>query len=280
MRSLSALLLLAFIVATLGATPQPLYAANANGLVTPSADVALQGQIQVTGIAEHATFRKWQLDLLIDGDEKQATFLAVGEKRQTDAGLLATLDTTLYPNGQHRLRLRVVHSNLNYDEYFTEITIDNPNVPDPLPNPDEPGDQPTDQPGVLKPELIAPLGQGVPDGRRWIEVDISDQTLIAWQGETAVLRTSISSGRTEYPTVRGTYKIRTKLDLERMIGPGYDTPNVPYTMYFFRGYAIHGAYWHNNFGTPVSHGCVNMRVEEAKALYEWASVGMEVVVHD
>jgi len=279
-RSLSALLLLAFIVATLGATPQPLYAANANGLVTPSADVALQGQIQVTGIAEHATFRKWQLDLLIDGDEKQATFLAVGEKRQTDAGLLATLDTTLYPNGQHRLRLRVVHSNLNYDEYFTGITIDNPNVPDPLPNPDEPGDQPTDQPGVLKPELIASLGQGVPDGRRWIEVDISDQTLIAWQGETAVLRTSISSGRTEYPTVRGTYKIRTKLDLERMIGPGYDTPNVPYTMYFFRGYAIHGAYWHNNFGTPVSHGCVNMRVEEAKALYEWASVGMEVVVHD
>jgi lipoprotein-anchoring transpeptidase ErfK/SrfK len=51
-------------------------------------------------------------------------------------------------------------------------------------------------------------------------------------------------------------------------------------MYFFRGYAIHGAYWHNNFGTPVSHGCVNMRVEEAKALYEWASVGMEVVVHE
>ncbi|MCE7987970.1 MAG: L,D-transpeptidase [Caldilinea sp. CFX5] len=169
---------------------------------------------------------------------------------------------------------------MNYDEYFTSITIDNPNAPDPLPNPDEPGDQPTDQPGVLNPELTAPLGQGVPDGRRWIEVDISDQTLIAWQGETAVLRTSISSGRTEYPTVRGTYKIRTKLDLERMIGPGYDTPNVPYTMYFFRGYAIHGAYWHNNFGTPVSHGCVNMRVAEAKALYEWASVGTEVVVHD
>ncbi len=279
-RSLSSLLLLAFIVAALGATPQPLYAATANGLVTPTVNTALQGQVEVIGIAEHATFRKWQLDLLLNGDEKQATFLAVGEKRQAEAGLLTTLDTTLYPNGQHRLRLRVVHSNLNYDEYFTSITIANPNAPDPLPNPDEPGEQPTDPLGVLKPELAAPLGQGVPDGRRWIEVDLSDQILIAWQGETAVLRTSISSGRTEYPTVRGAYKIRTKLDLELMIGPGYRTPNVPWTMYFFRGYAIHGAYWHNNFGTPVSHGCVNMRVEEAKALYEWASVGMEVVVHD
>jgi lipoprotein-anchoring transpeptidase ErfK/SrfK len=278
-RSLSTLFLLAFLIITFGATAQPLRAATLNGLVTPVADSALQGLVEVTDIAEHATFRKWQLDLLINGDEKQAAFLAVGEKRQTEAGLLTLLDTTLYPNGQHRLRLRVVHSNLNYDEHFTSIIIDNPNAPEPLPNPEQPTEQPTD-PAVLKPELIAPLGQGVPDGRRWIEVDLSDQTLIAWQGETAVLRTSISSGRTEYPTVRGTYKIRTKLDLERMIGPGYDTPNVPWTMYFFRGYAIHGAYWHNNFGTPVSHGCVNMRVEEAKALYEWASVGLEVVVHE
>lgn len=279
MRSLSTGLLLCLLVAALWAAPQPLHAASPNGLLTPTTDAALQGQVAVTGVAQHATFRKWQLDLLINGDEKQAAFLAVGEKRQPEAGLLATLDTTLYPNGQHRLRLRVVHSNLNYDEYFIAITIDNPNAPDPAPNPDQPTDEPI-APGVLKPELTAPLGQGLPDGRRWIEVDISDQTLIAWQGESAVLRTSISSGRTEYPTVRGTYKIRTKLDLERMIGPGYDTPNVPYTMYFFRGYAIHGAYWHNNFGTPVSHGCVNMRVEEAKALYEWASVGLEVVVHD
>jgi lipoprotein-anchoring transpeptidase ErfK/SrfK len=278
-RSLSALFLVAFLIFTFGVSAQLVQAATLNGLVTPAADAALQGQVDITGIAEHATFRKWQLDLLINSDEKQAVFLAVGEKRQTEAGLLTTLDTTLYPNGQHRLRLRVVHSNLNYDEHFTSITIDNPNAPDPFPNPDQPTEQPTD-PAVMKPELTAPLGQGVPDGRRWIEVDISDQSLTAWQGETAVLRTSISSGRTEYPTVRGTYKIRTKLDLERMIGPGYDTPNVPWTMYFFRGYAIHGAYWHNNFGTPVSHGCVNMRVEEAKALYEWASIGMEVVVHE
>lgn len=280
MRILSSLFILVFLFGAFGAAPQPLYAADPNGLLAPAGDATIAGRVAVMGVAEHATFRKWQLDLLINGDEKQAAFLAVGEKRQTEAGVLVTLDTTLYPNGQHELRLRVVHSNLNYDEYFTPITIDNPNAPDPLPTSEEPTDESTEQPTITLPDLTLPLGQGVPDGRRWIEVDISDQTLIAWQGEAAVLRTSISSGRTEYPTVRGTYQIRTKLDIERMIGPGYDTPNVPWTMYFFRGYAIHGAYWHNNFGTPVSHGCVNMRVEEAKALYDWASVGMDVVVHD
>lgn len=252
-------------------------APEGNGLVTPTADAALQGLVEITGVAQHPTFRKWQLDLLLNGDEKQTTFIAVGEQRQPELGVLARVDTTLYPNGDHRLRLRVVHSNLNYDEYFTPITIDNTNAPS-LPAPEV--DNAAEQPQTLQPALQGPLGQDIPDGRRWIEVDISDQTLIAWQGETAVLRTSISSGRTQYPTVRGTYQVRTKLDLERMIGPGYDTPNVPWTMYFFRGYAIHGAYWHNNFGTPVSHGCVNMRVDEAKALYDWASVGTEVVVHE
>ena len=280
MRILSYVVILSFLFTLFGMEPHPLQAANeGNGLLTPSADGALQGVVEVTGIAQDPAFRKWQLDLLVNGDEKQAAFIAVGEKPQPEAGLLTALDTTLYPNGHHRLRLRVVHNKLNYDEYFTAITIHNPSGPPVDPTVADATDDTTES-AAPQPALSVPLGQGVPDGRRWIEVDISDQTLIAWQGETVVLRTLISSGRTQYPTVRGTYQVRTKLDLERMIGPGYDTPNVPWTMYFFRGYAIHGAYWHNNFGTPVSHGCVNMRVDEAKALYDWASVGTEVVVHD
>lgn len=251
-------------------------ATESNGVVTPTVDAALQGLTEITGVAQHPTFRKWQLDILLNGEEKQAVFIAMSEKRQPELGVLTTVDTTLYPNGNHHLRLRVVHSNLNYDEYFTPITIDNPNAPSITTG----SDDSSTQAQSLQPTLSGPLGEGIPDGRRWIEVDISDQTLIAWQGDTSVLRTAISSGRTQYPTVRGTYQVRTKLTLERMIGPGYDTPNVPWTMYFFRGYAIHGAYWHDNFGTPVSHGCVNMRVEEAKALYDWADLGSEVVVHD
>lgn len=259
------------------ANPMPVQANVANnGLVTPTTEDALQGLVEITGIAQHPTFRKWQLDMLLNNDEKQAAFIAVGEKQQIEPGVLAMVDTTLYPNGHHRLRLRVVHSNLNYDEYFTPITIDNRSGLSPAPAPETPADEPAAAP----PDLTVPLGQGLPEGRRWIEIDLSDQTLTAWQGENSVLHTLISSGRTEYPTVRGSYQVRTKLDLELMIGPGYYTPDVPYTMYFFRGYAIHGAYWHNNFGTPVSHGCVNMRVNEAKALYAWTAVGTEVVVHD
>lgn len=279
MRISSYVVMLAFLATLFAVDMTPLQAASlGNGLVTPTTDTALQGLVEVTGIAQDIAFRKWQLDILIDGNEKQAAFIAVGEKPLSEVGVLTTLDTTLYPNGHHRLRLRVVHNKLNYDEYFTAITIDNPNAPAPGPAPA--ADEAATEPEVSTPDLTVPLGQGVPDGRRWIEVDISEQMLTAWQGDTAVLQTLISSGRAQYPTVRGTYEIRTKLPIERMIGPGYDTPDVPWTMYFFRGYAIHGAYWHNNFGTPVSHGCVNMRVDESKALYDWASVGTEVVVHD
>jgi lipoprotein-anchoring transpeptidase ErfK/SrfK len=63
-----------------------------------------------------------------------------------------------------------------------------------------------------------------------------------------------------------------------MRGRGYDIANVPYTMYYQNGYAIHGAYWHNKFGTPVSHGCVNLALNQAKRLFNWANVGTTVVI--
>jgi lipoprotein-anchoring transpeptidase ErfK/SrfK len=64
-----------------------------------------------------------------------------------------------------------------------------------------------------------------------------------------------------------------------MVGPGFYLPDVPYTMYFYEGYGIHGTYWHNNFGHPMSHGCVNMRTSEAEWMFNWASVGTLVNVH-
>ncbi len=123
-------------------------------------------------------------------------------------------------------------------------------------------------------EVIAPA-----DGARWIEVNLTSQTLTAWQGDVAVMDTKISSGMSATPTVTGRFKIYTKYASQRMIGPGYDLPNVPWVMYFFSNYGIHGAYWHNNFGHPMSHGCVNMRPGEAGILYNWASIGTEVYVH-
>lgn len=114
---------------------------------------------------------------------------------------------------------------------------------------------------------------------RWIDVNLSQQRLTAYQGNTAVFSTLISGGLPNTPTVVGRFAVQTKLRSTRMTGPGYDLPGVPYTMYFYRGYAIHGTYWHNNFGQPMSHGCVNMRTEDAAWLFNWASIGTPVVTH-
>ena len=68
----------------------------------------------------------------------------------------------------------------------------------------------------------------------------------------------------------GEYNVYWKLEKTLMAGADYYLPDVPYTMYFYGGYAIHGTYWHENFGQPMSHGCVNLRTEEAKQIFEWA----------
>ena len=135
------------------------------------------------------------------------------------------------------------------------------------------------QPAPVADPIPAVAASAIPDGRKWIEVDLTNQTLTAWQGETAVMHTSVSTGTPATPTVTGTFNISWKLDSQRMTGPGYDLPGVPWVMYFYQGYAIHGAYWHNNFGATMSHGCVNMRPGEAGILYEWAPEGTEVYVH-
>ncbi len=116
-------------------------------------------------------------------------------------------------------------------------------------------------------------------GSKRIEVNLATQTLTAWYGDSVALYTSISSGTAGAPTVTGRYRIDRKYATQRMIGPGYDIPDVPWVMYFWDGYAFHGAYWHNNFGVPMSHGCIHLRPSEAEYLYNWADFGTEVYVH-
>lgn len=115
---------------------------------------------------------------------------------------------------------------------------------------------------------------------RWIEIDLGNQRLIAWEGNTPVYAVIVSTGKPSTPTRVGTFAIETKYRSTRMVGPDYDVPDVPHTMYYDGGMAIHGAYWHNMFGTPVSHGCTNVAVNHAEWLFEWASVGTPVVVHE
>jgi lipoprotein-anchoring transpeptidase ErfK/SrfK len=89
----------------------------------------------------------------------------------------------------------------------------------------------------------------------------------------------VSTGVAAYPTVIGQFRVYVKYTAADMAGPGYYLPDVPYTMYFYKGYALHGTYWHSNFGTPMSHGCVNLRTSEAQWLFNFASVGTLVIVH-
>ncbi len=122
---------------------------------------------------------------------------------------------------------------------------------------------------------------GVVDAsERWIDVDLSAQTVFAMQGDQIVNRFLVSTGRWPTPTVTGVYRIYVKYRSAHMSGPDYYLPNVPYVMYFYKGYGLHGTYWHNNFGTPMSHGCVNLRTPDAGWLFEWASVGTVVYVHE
>lgn len=115
--------------------------------------------------------------------------------------------------------------------------------------------------------------------QRWIEIDLTRQRLIAWEGTEAVYAVVISTGKDGTPTPTGAFAIQSKHEVARMQGADYDVPDVPFTMYYYGGYAIHGAYWHNNFGTPVSHGCTNVAVNHAEWLFNWADLGTSVVVH-
>ena len=118
-----------------------------------------------------------------------------------------------------------------------------------------------------------------PTSGRWIDVNLSAQRLTAYQGNTPVRSTLVSTGLPGTLTPTGQYRIYVKYVSTLMTGPGYYLPNVPYTMYFYRGYGIHGTYWHNNFGRPMSHGCINLPTPQAQWLYSWAPVGTLVKIH-
>ena len=137
-------------------------------------------------------------------------------------------------------------------------------------------------PFVYEPEEPDPYynpGVSEPLGDKWIDVNLSQQMLYAFEGDTLVGSFLVSTGLPDTPTVTGTYYVWVKLLYDDMAGPGYYLPDVPYVMYFYRGYGIHGTYWHSNFGYPMSHGCVNMETSEAGWLLDWAFVGIPVHIH-
>ena len=133
------------------------------------------------------------------------------------------------------------------------------------------------------------LGVATPDGR-WVEIDLSEQKLRAWDGTSLFLETLVSTGLPWWRTPTGEFRIWIKLRATKMEGGAgryyYYLPNVPFVMYFgnaqipnWRGYGLHGTYWHNDFGTPRSHGCVNLPTSIAERLYYWTSPAIQLGIN-
>jgi lipoprotein-anchoring transpeptidase ErfK/SrfK len=139
----------------------------------------------------------------------------------------------------------------------------------------------TPTPEFTEPTAVpnVPPQVAVGNGEHWIDVDLTQQRVYAYAGDTLMNSFIVSTGTWQTPTVTGKYNIWIKLRSTTMTGPGYYLPNVPFTMYFYKGYGLHGTYWHNNFGTPMSHGCVNLSISDAEWLYNFSSVGTLVNVH-
>jgi lipoprotein-anchoring transpeptidase ErfK/SrfK len=139
-----------------------------------------------------------------------------------------------------------------------------PAVPTPV------GPSPTKIPPSARP--------GAMDDDRWIDVDLSEQRLTAYENGVAVHTTLVSTGLPQTPTPTGQFRIWIKLRYDDMAGADYYIEDVPYVMYFHEGYGLHGVTWHGNFGHPMSHGCVNLPTEEAEWLFNWADVGTLVSI--
>jgi len=129
-------------------------------------------------------------------------------------------------------------------------------------------------------DATAPLSAG-----KWIDIDLATQRLSAYEGASLVMSAPVSTGTGEHPTPAGTYGITAKHEKKSMTGGAgtaegrYWFPAVPWVMYFHESYALHGAYWHDKFGTQVSHGCVNVPLKAAKWLYTWTPVGTPLRIH-
>ncbi len=118
-------------------------------------------------------------------------------------------------------------------------------------------------------------------GEKWIDVDLTHQTLVAFEGAQPVFATLVSSGKRDerdktkdHPTPTGTFRIQSKhvsvtMDGDVAADAPYSIEDVPWVMYFDGSYALHGAFWHGNFGHPMSHGCVNLSPADARQLFGW-----------
>ena len=115
-----------------------------------------------------------------------------------------------------------------------------------------------------------------PTSGKWIDVNLSNQQVLAYEDGVLINSFVVSTGLPRYPTVTGTFRIWGKTPVQdmsggnRASGEAYYLEDVQWVQYFYEDYAFHAADWHNRFGQPMSRGCINMRPDNAKWLYDWA----------
>jgi len=128
---------------------------------------------------------------------------------------------------------------------------------------------------ILPANELTPLSPNVPPEDKYIEVRLDEQAVVAFEGERQVFRARASTGKNEFATPTGWFKTFHKRPTAHMVGgesdaAAYDLTGVPWDCYITEnGVAIHGTFWHNDYGTPHSHGCVNLSPQAAKWLYRW-----------
>lgn len=159
-----------------------------------------------------------------------------------------------------------------------------------------PGESPADDPvashltrrgwpNTTAQTTLAPRAKKPPTLGKWIDVNISRQTVTAYIGAKPIKTVLTSTGTRLHPTVTGTYKVYAKVPSQTMTGGSraagdyYRLPGVPNIMYFYQGYALHGTYWHRNFGHPMSHGCVNLTLADAAWFFTWTPMRTIVRPH-
>jgi hypothetical protein len=125
--------------------------------------------------------------------------------------------------------------------------------------------------------------KGVDRAEKWLHVDLAQQTLVAYRGDQPVFATLISSGRQGYETPPGLFRIHEKHKTTTMRGSDsngvFEVSEVPWTMFYRGSYALHGAYWHDDFGTVRSHGCINIAPIDARWLFQFTEGSVPVGWH-
>jgi hypothetical protein len=138
---------------------------------------------------------------------------------------------------------------------------------------------------AISPQLVGAPGWAPSIWTRRIDVDLTAQRLTAYEGDTPVFSAPVATGKDGFNTPTGSYAIYSKYEMQTMTGSaGGETwyvPDIPWVQYVVGGVALHGTYWHDQWGTGtrMSHGCINLNIDDAEWLFDWADVGTTVDIH-